>query len=166
MEHSINWVAVIVIGVGATAVLDSWSLLLAKVFGVPSLNFCMVGRWISLMRSGQFKHTAINKAPSQKGECAIGWFIHYVIGVIFSFTFLLVMSNDWLVSPRLIPALIFGLATVCTPFFIMQPALGLGIAAAKTAKPMAARVKSALSHAIFGVGMYLTALAMLQLKGT
>lgn len=26
MEHSINWVAVIVIGVGATAVLDSWSL--------------------------------------------------------------------------------------------------------------------------------------------
>ena len=119
MEHSINWVAVIVIGVGATAVLDSWSLLLAKVFGVPSLNFCMVGRWISLMRSGQFKHTAINKAPSQKGECAIGWFIHYVIGVIFSFTFLLVMSNDWLVSPRLIPALIFGLATVCMPFFII-----------------------------------------------
>ncbi|MBB1478714.1 DUF2938 domain-containing protein [Pseudoalteromonas sp. SG41-2] len=161
MEHSINWVAVIVIGVGATAVLDSWSLLLAKVFGVPSLNFCMVGRWISLMRSGQFKHTAINKAPSQKGECAIGWFIHYVIGVIFSFTFLLVMSNDWLVSPRLIPALIFGLATVCTPFFIMQPALGLGIAASKTPRPASARVKSCVSHCVFGAGIYISSLVLL-----
>ena len=165
MFSAIDWLAVIVIGIGATAILDLWALLLGK-FGISSLNLCMVGRWLCFMRNGQFKHHAINKAAVQPNECATGWLSHYFIGVIFALLFLLLMPHNWLAAPSFIPALLFGLLSAVIPFFIMQPALGLGIAASKTAKPMAARVKSALSHAIFGVGMYLTALAMLQLKGT
>lgn len=43
------------------------------------------------------------------------------------------------------------------PFLLMQPALGLGIAAAKTANPARARLHSLITHAIFGLGLYLTA---------
>lgn len=161
MFEGIDWVTVIAIGVGATAVLDVWALLLAKVFGISALNFCMVGRWVSLMRKGQFKHAAIAQAPTQKYECVIGWFIHYVIGIVFSLVFLLLVSSSWLASPSLVPALLFGLATVCMPLFIMQPALGLGIAASKTPKPALARVKSCVSHCVFGVGVYISSIVLL-----
>ena len=33
------------IGVGATLMMDLWALLLAQ-FGIPSLNFAFLGRWI------------------------------------------------------------------------------------------------------------------------
>ena len=35
----------ILIGVGATMVMDIWALLLRQ-FGIPSLNFALLGRWI------------------------------------------------------------------------------------------------------------------------
>ncbi|WP_304181100.1 DUF2938 domain-containing protein [Pseudoalteromonas prydzensis] len=161
MFATIDWWAVIVMGVGATALLDVWGLLLSK-FAIRSLNYCMVGRWLSLMRYGQFKHLAINNAAAQQNECAIGWISHYLIGVIFALLFLLLMPSSWLAAPSLAPALLFGLLSVAMPFFVMQPALGLGIAAAKTPAPMAARGKSILSHAVFGVGLYLSAIVLLQ----
>ena len=60
--------------------------------------------------------------------------------------------------PTLLPALAVGLVTVAAPFFLMQPGMGAGIAASRTARPAAARMQSLLTHAIFGLGMYLVAL--------
>jgi hypothetical protein len=54
----------------------------------------------------------------------------------------------------------YGIATVVFPFFILQPSLGLGIAASKTPKPMQARLKSLATHTIFGIGLYVSALGM------
>jgi hypothetical protein len=56
------------------------------------------------------------------------------------------------------PALIFGMVTVGMPFFIMHPSLGLGLAAAKAPNPMQARLRSLMNHAVFGVGLYVSAL--------
>jgi hypothetical protein len=42
----------------------------------------------------------------------------------------------------------------------MQPAFGLGIAASKAPNPRHARLRSVLSHALFGLGLYLSALAL------
>ena len=52
------------------------------------------------------------------------------------------------------PALIVGIGTVAAPFLLMQPGMGLGIAASRTPGPRAARLRSLLAHAIFGVGLY------------
>lgn len=57
----------------------------------------------------------------------------------------------------LMPALLFGLVTVLMPFLLMQPALGLGIAAANSSNPAKARLHSLLTHLIFGLGLYLAA---------
>ena len=46
---------------------------------------------------------------------------------------------------------------------IMQPALGLGIAAAKRPHPTQARLKSLMTHTVFGVGLYLSALPVSRL---
>jgi hypothetical protein len=41
----------------------------------------------------------------------------------------------------------------------MHPGMGAGIAASRTPKPAVARINSLLTHAIFGLGLYLAALA-------
>ncbi|MDZ7871188.1 MAG: DUF2938 domain-containing protein [Rheinheimera sp.] len=150
--------AALVLGIGATALLDLWSLLLNKGFGVKSLSFCLVGRWFALMRHGQFRHNGIGKAPAQSGECALGWTAHYAIGVVFAVPLLWWQGGQWLAAPTLAPALILGAVTVLMPFLLMQPAFGLGVAAAKTPAPWQARLKSLSSHLMFGLGLYVSAL--------
>jgi hypothetical protein len=59
--------------------------------------------------------------------------------------------------------LIVGLATVVAPFFVMQPAMGLGIAASKTPNPKVARLRSIVTHAAFGVGLYVSAMLLAPL---
>ncbi|HEU4781614.1 MAG TPA: DUF2938 family protein, partial [Steroidobacteraceae bacterium] len=50
-----------------------------------------------------------------------------------------------------------GVGTVLAPFFIMQPAMGVGIAARRTPRPGAARIQSLVTHVVFGLGLYITA---------
>ncbi len=52
---------VILIGVGATIVMDLWALLLRQ-FGIPSLNFAFLGRWLCHLPEGQWIHESIAKA--------------------------------------------------------------------------------------------------------
>jgi len=147
----------VLLGAGATLLLDLWSLLLQHAFKVPFPNFCLLGRWLRHMPDGKFVHVSIASAAPKRLECAVGWIAHYAIGVVFALVFVALVPAGWLEQPTFLPALLFGLATVLFPYLIMQPAYGLGIAAAKTPNPAAARLKSLISHGIFGLGLYLTA---------
>jgi hypothetical protein len=150
----------IAIGIGATLLMDLWNLFLKRAFKIPSLNYCLLGRWIRHMPAGTFRHTSISASPQKPFECKVGWTAHYTIGVVFALVFVVLTSGAWLARPTLLPAVLYGIATVVFPFFIMQPSLGLGIAASRTPKPMQARVKSLVTHAVFGVGLYVCALGM------
>ena len=150
----------IAIGIGATLLMDLWNLFLKRAFSIPSLDYCLLGRWIRHMPAGTFRHASIAAAPQKSFECAVGWMAHYSIGVVFALVFLGVASREWLWRPTLPPALLYGIATVVFPFFILQPSLGLGIAASRTPKPAQARLKSLATHTVFGVGLYLSALAV------
>lgn len=118
------------IGVGATVVMDLWALLL-KQLGIPSLNFAFLGRWIGHLPHGQWAHESIAKASPIKGELWMGWLAHYSIGVTFAALLLAVYGLEWARKPTLLPALIIGIVTVVSPLFILQPALGAGIASSK-----------------------------------
>jgi hypothetical protein len=74
--------------------------------------------------------------------------------------FVVFASDDWLAQPTVLPALLYGIGTVVFPFFIMQPSFGLGIAASRTASPTQARLKSLVTHIVFGVGLYVCALGV------
>jgi hypothetical protein len=141
------------IGIGATIVLDLWSLLLRQ-FGVPMANWGLVGRWIGHMPSGKFVHDSVAKAAPIPGEVAIGWIAHYAIGLIYAAALLAIMGLDWARQPTLLPTLLFGWATLVAPFFIMQPGMGSGIAASKTPKPNVTRFRAFVSHTVFALGMY------------
>ena len=147
----------IAIGVGATLLMDLWNLFLKRAFGIPSLNYCFLGRWVLHIPAGKLRHASIANAAPKRYECRIGWLTHYTIGVSLAIVFVGVMSRQWLAGPTLLPALLYGLATVVFPFFVLQPSLGLGVASAKTANPTKARLKSLATHFVFGLGLYVTA---------
>jgi uncharacterized membrane protein YagU involved in acid resistance len=150
----------IAIGVGATLLMDLWNLLLKRTFSIPSLNYCLLGRWLRHMPGGTLRHASITAAQQKSFECTVGWVSHYTIGVVFALVFLVLTSGDWLAQPSLLPALLYGIATVVFPFFIMQPSFGLGIAASRAPKPTQARLKSLVTHTVFGVGLYVCALGV------
>jgi hypothetical protein len=150
--------AAVLIGVGATVVIDLWALFLRRAFQVRSLDYCLLGRWVLHMPGGMLVHASIAAASRKRHECAVGWTTHYLIGTGFAMLFVAVAPRDWLTRPTLLPALAFGAGTVLVPYFTMQPAFGLGIAAAKTAQPTRARLKSLMTHTLFGVGLYVSAL--------
>ena len=150
----------IAVGIGATLVMDIWNLFLKRTFSIPSLNYCLLGRWVRYMPSGTLRHASITAAPQKPLECTVGWISHYTIGVVFALGLVVFTSGDWLARPTVLPALLYGIATVVFPFFLMQPALGLGIAASRTPNPMQARLKSIVTHIVFGVGLYVCALGV------
>ena len=149
----------ITIGIGASLIMDLWNLFLKHTFSIPSLNYCLLGRWLYHMLEGTFRHASITAAPPKPFECTVGWIAHYAIGILFALVFVLA-SGDWLARPTLLPALLYGIATVVFPFFIMQPSFGLGIAASRAPNPKQARLKSLVTHTIFGVGLYACALGV------
>jgi hypothetical protein len=147
----------VVVGIGATLFMDLWNLFLKRAFGVPSLDFCLLGRWLAHLPRGTFRHARIGAAAPMRFECALGWLAHYSIGVAFAMAFVALASPAWLVRPTLPPSLGFGLVTVVFPLFVLQPALGLGVASARAPHPARARAKSLATHAAFGLGLYLAA---------
>ena len=149
------YLSLIFIGTGATLTIDLWALFLKHAFKIAPSNFCLVGRWLRYIPDGIFRHANRGSVPPKSAECTVGWIAHYMIGIIFSTGFIVLTGKDWLQQPTLIPAMVFGLVTVSMPFFIMQPAFGLGIAASKTSNPAQARLRSLINHAIFGLGLYL-----------
>jgi hypothetical protein len=146
----------VVIGVGATLVMDLWAILLRRGFGIRSLDYAMVGRWLGHMPAGRFAHASIAAAPAVPGERAIGWTAHYAIGVLFAALMVAAAGNDAR-QPALGLALLTGLLTMAAPFFIMQPSMGMGVAASRAPRPNIARLRSLATHMVFGTGLYASA---------
>lgn len=149
-------VQVALIGIGATAVMDAWLLLLRRL-GVPSLSFALVGRWVGHLARGTLVHPAIAKAAPIPGELALGWLTHYGVGIVFACLLIATQGIAWLGQPTALPAIGVGVATVAAPWFVMQPAMGAGFAASRTPTPLKNCLRSLANHAVFGVGLYLCA---------
>lgn len=153
---------IVLIGAGATVVMDAW-LMFLKRLKVPTLNFAYIGRWIGNGPGFRWARDGIAKAPPVRGELLLGWLAHYATGVLFAALLVGVCGMEWARAPTLVPALSIGIATVLIPLFIMQPAMGAGIASSRTFRPLLNVLKSLANHAVFGMGLYLAALLATRL---
>jgi hypothetical protein len=152
-------VRTLAMGVVATLLMDSWAIVLGR-FGIPSLNFAFLGRWLGHLRRGQLTHASIASAPPVRGELLLGWSAHYAIGISFAALLLGSFGLAWARSPTLLPALLIGLVTVAAPLLILQPAMGAGIASSKTPRPLFNSTKSVVTHLVYGFGLYVAARAI------
>ena len=147
-------ICVLIIGIGATAVMDLWGIARKQLLGIASPDYGLVGRWLAHMTRGRFRHESIAAAPPVHGERLIGWVAHYLIGIAFAAVLIGIWGLAWVQRPTISPALIVGIGAVAAPFLLMQPGMGAGIAASRTPRPAAARVQSLITHAVFGLGLY------------
>jgi hypothetical protein len=154
------------VGIGGAALMDVWSLLLRRSFGIRGLDYGLLGRWIGHMPRGRFVHERIGAAAVVPFERPLGWAAHYGIGITFAYLLIAIWGAGWLATPSLGPALVIGLGTIVAPWFVMQPGMGLGIAASRTPNPGAARVRNLATHAVYGLGLYATALVLALASGT
>lgn len=150
---------IMAIGIGATLAIDLWVSVL-KLFKIKSLDYRYVGRWIGNFPKGKFLHNKIQDTPPIPRELIIGWAVHYLIGITFAFILIVVYGINWLDEPSFFPAIIIGLMTAVGPFFIMQPAFGLGIASSKLPNPNLLRLKSLGTHLMYGIGLYVSAVLL------
>jgi hypothetical protein len=147
---------VVLIGAGATLVMDVW-LWMLKRLGIQAADWALVGRWIGHLSQGRFAHAAISRARPVAHELALGWLTHYAVGIAYAGLLVAVEGVGWTRTPTLLPALATGVGTVVVPLFVMQPAMGNGWAAAKTPAPRMNSLRSLANHVAFGAGLFLAA---------
>lgn len=148
---------IVTTGIAATAAVDLWALARKRLLGLPAPDYGLVGRWLAHMPRGRFFHPSIAIASPIAGERALGWAAHYLIGVAFAAIVPAAWGAGWYRDPDLGAALLTGLATVAAPFLLMQPGMGAGIAASRSARPGSARLQSIVTHLVFGAGLFASA---------
>lgn len=150
----------IVMGVLATVLLDLWALFLKAVAGLPPSNWAMVGRWVGHLPSGQVFHDDIAQVAEVTSERRIGWAFHYAVGILYGIALAWIMGAGWLAAPTIFPAWVFSILMLGFGWFLLQPGLGLGMAAAKTPNPTKARALGLVAHTVFGIGLWVGAVIL------
>lgn len=150
--------AIILLGIGATLLSDVGALVLQSALHFVPSHMGLLGRWVLHMPQGIFVHKSIAAASPRRGEVAAGWLVHYAVGILYAFLFTIIVGAAWLQHPTLVPALVFGVVSMAAPFFIMQPAFGMGVASSKASHPSQARLRTLLNHLLFGLGLFVAAL--------
>ena len=148
----------VAIGIGATALIDVWAIVLNRAFGLALPNWGLVGRWVWHLQSGQVFHDDIAAAAPHGQELALGWLFHYAVGIAYGALLVAVVGPAWLAAPTFLPAWILGLVTVGAGWFLLAPGMGAGWAAAKRPNAMQIRALNLVAHTVFGFGLYGTAL--------
>jgi len=157
-----NWnsevfVTVVLVGVGATVFLDLFAVVRAKISGQSGMNWAMVGRWLGHLVCGRAVLNApVTEAPVP-AEKALGWAFHYAVGVGLAAGLTGLLGTDWLLQPPAVSVIGFGVVSVIFPMLTLQPGLGLGVAARLAPNPWKVRRGSLVTHLMFGVGLYLSA---------
>jgi hypothetical protein len=145
-------------GLFATVVLDLWQRLVHAVAGIPPANWAFVGRWFAYIPRGRLVHRPIADTPHVEGELALGWTLHYLIGLVYGFAYLGLTVIGLEHRPTLTNGLIFGACSVVIPWFILQPGLGLGVMGWRTPKPLVPMFNALANHIVYGVALYAGAL--------
>lgn len=148
----------VVIGIGATVLMDVWAVFLWKALGQARPNWAPVGRWFWHLKNGTVFHEDISKAEPYAHELALGWAGHYAVGILYGVVLALLAGSAWFAVPTFLPAWILGLVTVGAGWFLLQPGLGIGFAASKLPNANKVRALNLISHTVFAIGLYGTAL--------
>ena len=156
---------ILITGVIATVALDLWQQIYRLLFGAPITNWAMIGRWAAGIPKGRLVYDNIGKAPPVANELALGWGVHYAVGIGYAVVYLFLMWFIVRSPPDFVSAIVFGSISVCVTWFVIEPMLGAGAMASKTPKQSAAMAHDFTSHLSFGFGLFVGSAVAQALAG-
>ena len=116
---------ILFMGTFATLVIDLWALLLKHGFKQQTTDWGLAGRWFAYLPRGVFIHQPISKTEPVNHERIIGWVLHYVIGVIYAWMYMALITDLLSQQPTLTSAIVFGIVTVVAPWHATRQIQGL-----------------------------------------
>ncbi len=141
-------------GIFATVVLDVWQRVLFAVSGIAPANWALIGRWFAHLPRGRVIHRPIGESAAVPGELALGWVMHYLVGLAYGFVYVGLMVYGLDRPPSLLNGAVFGAASVVIPWFILQPGLGIGVMGRLAPNPWVPRLNALSSHILYGVALF------------
>ena len=142
------------IGVVATIGVDLAALFSRQLLRLPTTDWALMGRWFGHGFKGVFMHAHIAKSEPIPHERVIGWAGHYLTGVVYAVIYMGIVESLPAAAPTVRSAIVFGLATLAAPWFLVQPLTGAGVFAMSTPHPWPIRIANALMHLVFGAGLF------------
>ena len=112
-----------------------------------------MGRWFLYMFKGKFRHGDINRTPAFVHERTWHFLSHYFIGIVLAGIYLLITYRQLETHDHIWLAPVYGMCTVCLPWFWLLPGIGLGVLARKSAKQHLILRTNFINHTNFGVGL-------------
>jgi hypothetical protein len=144
----------ILAGVAGTVTMDVLAIVANKLGMAGGAKGQWVGRWYLGMARGQFVHTDITTSPARPGERGAALAGHYIIGIALAVVYVFAAQWAGVSSMSFAAAVGFGLATCIFPWFLVFPALGLGVFGRKGPRALRVFRASALNHLGYGLGLW------------
>ena len=145
---------VLIVGIVATLTLDIVQQLMKLILKWPVTNWAIIGRWAAHLPEGQFVNRSIGTTPPVKNELALGWLVHYGVGITYGAIYLFLVYVVFGTGLSFVPAMAFGILSVAVTWFMMEPNLGAGVMGGNTSEPKVTRMHDFASHLGFGLGLY------------
>ncbi|MBT9473889.1 MAG: DUF2938 family protein [Pseudomonadota bacterium] len=149
----------VIVGLFGVLVFDLWNILAQRAFAIRAPNWAILGKWLLAPFGGD--RTPITPAtvfsPAQR---YLGAVVHYATGGAFGLALVLAMGPAWSAQPTVLPAVAAGVLTTLLAWFIIMPALGHGVAAAKLPVRHKVRASTLVAHTVMGLGFYLGAVVV------
>jgi len=121
----------------------------------PFISPEAIGRWFLYIFKEKLIHNDINETPNLKNEKLWCLISHYLIGIALAGVYLVLDTNISLIQEQPWMALVFGIATVCLPWFWLLPSIGIGIMASKSPNQSQILRTNLINHTNFGLGLLL-----------
>jgi len=148
------------IGIFATITMDVLSVTALKLGWIAFLPPRLTGRWFASVARGQFLHSDIGRVPPINHEVVIAVPMHYAVGIMLAFLYLLLISALGFSPRNLIAALAFALCTNLLPWLLMFPAMGYGWFGTHGPPGTRLFLSSLVTHCFYGMGLWIGVLML------
>ncbi len=144
----------VLMGIFATYFMDLLAGFLSKRNLIyPFISPEAVGRWFLYIFKGKLVHKDINESPKLQNEKLWCLISHYLIGIALAGVYLVLESNISLIREYAWMSLVFGIITICFPWFWLLPSIGIGIMASKSKNRSQILRTNFINHTDFGLGL-------------
>ena len=145
----------IITGILATAIFDLYQISLSYAYNISKPKWNLIGRFFYGLIERKFFRENIEDENVIKNELIVGYFFHYLIGVIFGFLYISI-NSIFFIEPSLLIAILIGFITVLGAWCVLMPfAFNVGFFGSKIENKYKVLLQNLIAHFIFGNGLFI-----------